>query len=137
MLVRRNRAVLQATEAVHLKMALCNRVGLGVPSTAPGPVTSTGAHHHSPPVSWTASDRRERERDRQSSRRYRTECSSDLVINVCWTLRGHLLNYVHWMSIVATDFFIVRAKYTICSPQGNDNVTGFRPVVVPTAFRGG
>lgn len=43
-------------------------------------------------------------------------CFSDLVVNVCWTLRRHLLNYVHRMSIVAADLFIVGAKDTVCSP---------------------
>lgn len=73
----------------------------------------------------------------KSSQRYHTERSSDLVINVCWTLRGHLLDYVHRVSIVAADLFIVGAKDTVCSPQRDDNVTRFGPVVVPAAFWGG
>lgn len=64
-------------------------------------------------------------------------CFSDLVVNVCWTLRRHFLNYVHRMSIVAADLFIVGAKDTVCSPERNDNVTGLRTIVVATAFWGG
>lgn len=59
---------------------------------------------------------------------------SDLVVNVCWTLGRHLLDYVHGVPIIPADLLIVGAEDTVCSPQWDDNVTGLRAIVVATAL---
>lgn len=55
---------------------------------------------------------------------------SDFVIDVRWTLRGHLLDYVDRMPVVSADLLVVRAEDAIGSPERYDDVAGLRAVVV-------
>lgn len=59
--------------------------------------------------------------------------ASDLVIDVGRALRGHLLNYVDRVAIVAADLLVVRAEDAVSSPERDDDVAGLRAVIVPAA----
>lgn len=50
---------------------------------------------------------------------------SDFVVDISGALRGHLLDDVDRVAIVATHLLIVRAVVVLC-PQRNDDVTGLR-----------
>ncbi len=51
--------------------------------------------------------------------------TSDFVVDVGRALRGHLLDNVDGVAIVAAHLLIVRAVVVLC-PQRNDDVTGLR-----------
>lgn len=59
---------------------------------------------------------------------------SDLIVNVRWALGRHLLDYVHRVPIVPANLLIVGTEDTVCSPQGDDNVTGLGAIIVATAL---
>lgn len=58
---------------------------------------------------------------------------SDFIVDVCRTLRRHLLNYVDRVPIIATDLLVVRAEDAVSSPERDDDVAGLRAVIVPAA----
>lgn len=43
-------------------------------------------------------------------------CSSHLVVNVGWALRGHLLHDVDGVPVVPAHLLVVRAVVVLCSP---------------------
>lgn len=55
---------------------------------------------------------------------------SDFVVDVSGALRGHLLDNVDGVAIVAAHLLIVRAVVVLC-PQRNDDVTGLRASCAP------
>lgn len=55
---------------------------------------------------------------------------SDFVVDVGRALRGHLLDNVDGVAIVAAHLLIVRAVVVLC-PQRNDDVTGLRASRAP------
>lgn len=57
----------------------------------------------------------------------------DLVVDVSRALGGHLLNDVHWVTVVPAHFLVVWAEDAVCSPERDDDVTGLRAVVVAAA----
>lgn len=59
---------------------------------------------------------------------------SDFVVDVGRALRGHLLDNVDGVAIVATHLLIVRAVVVLC-PQRNDDVTGLRASRAPRQLR--
>ncbi len=59
--------------------------------------------------------------------------TSDFVVDVGRALRGHLLNYVDRVAVVAADLLVVRAEDAVSSPERDDDVAGLRAIIVPTA----
>lgn len=55
---------------------------------------------------------------------------SDFVVDVGRALRGHLLDNVDGVAIVAAHLLVVRAVVVLC-PQRNDDVTGLRASRAP------
>lgn len=116
---------LQTRQAVQLHRALPRR---SVPSPALcfSPLETQGAVQ--PSAGW-------RQRDSQfppGKRRHRRV--SDLVVNVRWALRGHLLDDVHRVPVVPADLLVVGAEDTVRSPQRDDDVAGLRAVAVAAAL---
>lgn len=55
---------------------------------------------------------------------------SYFVVDVSGTLRRHLLDYVDRVSIVPADLLVVRAVGRVGRPQRDDDVAGFRAIVI-------